>query len=776
MSNLTPIISDSFVQYAGAVLQSRALVDVRDCLKPSARQIFYCLYTDGFVHSKPFKKTLKAIGSAMRVYIHGDSSCEGVIMRAGQPFAMRYPLIEVEGSYGNLMESGNWAAPRYTASRLSELAEYLFTDIKKDTLDEWRINYDDTEYYPSVLTSKGFFNIVNGSYGIGIGMGSSIPQFNLKDVNRALINLINNPDCDFDDIYCVPDFATGAYLLNDAEVKESLKNGKGKACKLRSVVEYDSDERCFIVKEIPYGVYTNTICGELEKILNEDNPGIDRFNDLTGKTPEIKIYLLKNANPSRVLKYLYKNTSLQSHYSINLTMLKDGRFPKVFTWKEVLIEHINHEKIVYRRAFEYDLKKIKYRIHIIDGLLICMARIEEVIQTIKGASSTTDASIKLQTNFLLDEDQAKAVLDMKLARLAHLEVKKLEKEKSDLEVEASHIEEILSNEILFNQQLITNWENIANKFGDERRTKVLNIESEDDKEPIENKSLLVSLTNHNALYVSAVSSLYTQKRAGTGSKIKLSKDEYIVSSCKCETIDTVLLFTKKGFFYHYPAANFPLEEKFYLEDIGDDDICAIAGFNKNSPKHIIFFTKKSMIKKSLLSEYQVRRGNGSKALNLSDGDEIASICFCDEEDIGILTKKGFFVRTSSKDIRAIGRVAVGVKGVKLSNNDEIVAGRIIPKEATSIITISEDGYVNRTPIDEFSVSGRNTKGLCAQKTDSFLADFTTVNNENEIIIATNTSCIKFELSSINTTYTRAAKGVIGIKVKDNDKVIRILKN
>ena len=194
----------------------------------------------------------------------------------------------------------------------------------------------------------------------------------------------------------------------------------------------------------------------------------------------------------------------------------------------------------------------------------------------------------------------------------------------------------------------------------------------------------------------------------------------MVSSCKCETIDTVLLFTKKGFFYHYPAANFPLEEKFYLEDIGDDDICAIAGFNKNSPKHIIFFTKKSMIKKSLLSEYQVKRGNGSKALNLSDGDEIASICFCNEEDIGILTKKGFFVRTSSKDIRAIGRVAAGVKGVKLSNNDEIVAGRIIPKEATSIITVSEDGYVNRTPIDEFSVSGRNTKGLCAQKTDSFL--------------------------------------------------------
>ena len=307
MAELKPIIEESFAQYAGAVLQSRALVDVRDCLKPSARQIFYCLYTDKFVHSKPFKKTLKGIGSAMRMYIHGDSSCEGVIMRAGQPFAMRYPLIEVEGSYGNLMESGNWAAPRYTASRLSNISNHLFEDINKDTINEWRDNYDDTEKYPSVLPTKGFYNIVNGSMGIGIGMSSSIPQFNIREVNNALIKLLWNKDCDFEDIYCAPDFATGAILLNEEEVKESLKNGVGKACKLRSVVEFDSNERCLVVTEIPYSVYTNTICKELEEILNsENNPGIDRFNDLTGSSPLIKIYLSKNGNPDRVLKYLYK--------------------------------------------------------------------------------------------------------------------------------------------------------------------------------------------------------------------------------------------------------------------------------------------------------------------------------------------------------------------------------------------------------------------------------------------------------------------------------------
>ena len=427
---LTPIIKESFSQYAGAVLQSRALVDVRDCLKPSARQIFYCLYTDKFVHSKPFKKTLKGIGSAMRMYIHGDSSCEGVIMRAGQPFSMRYPLIEVEGSYGNLMESGNWAAPRYTASRLSELSNYLFEDIDKDTIDEWRDNYDDTEKYPAVLSTKGFYNIVNGTMGIGIGAASSIPQFNLKEVNDALIKLLWNPECDFEEIYCAPDFATGGILLNENEVKESLKNGTGKACKLRSVIEFDPKERCLIVTETPYSVYTNTICGELEAILEgEDNPGIDRFNDLTGSSPLIKIYLTKKANPDKVLRYLYKNTSLQYHYSINMTMLDEGRYPKVFTWKNALLSHIEHEKKVYRRSFEFDLNKIEQRLHIVEGILIALARIEEVIETIKSSSSTRDANINLCKNFLLTEVQAKAILDMKLSKLAKLEKIEIENEK-----------------------------------------------------------------------------------------------------------------------------------------------------------------------------------------------------------------------------------------------------------------------------------------------------------------------------------------------------------
>lgn len=393
MSNLTSIIKDSFLQFSGAVLQSRALTDARDNMKPSARQIFYCMYTDGFVHSKPFKKTLKAIGSAFRVYIHGDSSAEGIIMRAAQPFAYRYPLVEVEGSSGTLMAANSYAAPRYTSSRLSELSEYLFADLDKETIQEWRDNYDDTEKYPMVLPCKGFYPIVNGNFGLGVGMSSSIPQYNLKEVNEALIKLLWNPNIDFDEIYVAPDFATGGIIINGEEVKESHKNGRGSACKIRSVVTFDSKERCLIVTEIPYMVYTNTICAELESIINgEENPGIDRFNDLTGATPLIKIYLTKSANPDKVIKYLFKNTSLQSYYGINFTMLENGRYPKIFTWKQLLQAHLEHEREVYIRAFNFDLKKIKTRLLIIEGLLKAINDIDNVIKTIKASLDTKAAN------------------------------------------------------------------------------------------------------------------------------------------------------------------------------------------------------------------------------------------------------------------------------------------------------------------------------------------------------------------------------------------------
>ena len=781
MSNLKPIIEDSFIQYSGAVLQNRALIDVRDGLKPSARQIFYSMVLNKLTSDKPYKKTANAVGMAMAdFYIHGDSSCEGVIMRAGQPFAMRYPLIDVKGNAGSLIESGNWAAMRYTESRLSKISNLLFTDINKDTIDEWRDSYDNTKQYPAVLPTKGYYNICNGTMGIGIGMACSVPQYNLKEMNQALEHLLLNPGCDFNEIYIAPDFATGAVLLNEDEVKESMKKGNGFACKLRSVVEYDKKENCFIVTEIPYAVYTNTICRELEEIINsEENPGVDRFNDLTGKTALIKIYLTKKANPNKVLKYLYKNTSLQSHYSINFTMLDKGRFPKIFTWKEMLQAHIDHEKEIYRRGFEFDLRKIKERLHIIEALLKVIEDIDRVVHIIKTSESPMKARERLAAEYELDDVQTKAILDMKLSRLAHLEVKKLKNEKSKLEKERDSIYNIINNENLFNNELIKGWQEVANKFGDARRTQILNI-SKDDEEPTEKQELLINLSNQNNIYVTTTSTLYTQRRGGVGNKFKMNKGEYVIATASGTNLDTILLFSNSGNCFHLTASELPFEEVIPIEsliEIGTNEkIKQLVFLNKKKQKeHIIFFTKKGILKKSKLSEYNIKRRVGVKALNLDNDDEIVSILFVDDERVGMMTARGQFVVCETKDIRPIGRVARGVKGITLNKDDILVSARAIPQNIKEYLSISEKGYIKRTAAKDFSITGRATKGSkihALKDNDDKLIDFVPLVTEQEVIVVSSRSQIKINLNEVNLL-SKGAQGTRSMKLT-NSKIIGIL--
>lgn len=778
MSNLTPIIKDSFLQFSGAVLQSRALSDARDNMKPSARQIFYCMYTDGFTHNKPFKKTLKAIGSAFRIYIHGDSSAEGIIMRAAQPFAYRYPLVETEGSYGTLMSANSYAAPRYTSSRLSELADYLFADLDKDTIDEWRDNYDDTEKYPMVLPCKGFFPIVNGNFGLGVGMSASIPQYNLKEVNEALIKLLWDPDISFEEIYVAPDFATGAILLNADDVKESHRIGRGSACKLRSVVSFDPKERCLIVTEIPYMVYTNTICEELESIVNgEENPGIDRFNDLTGEKPLIKIYLSKNANPDKVLRYLFKNTSLQSYYGVNFTILENGRYPKVFNWKQLLQAHLDHERTVYIRGFNFDLKKINTRLHIIEGLLRAISIIDEVIQTIKQSQDSKSANRALQSLLNIDENQAKAILDIKLSKLAHLEITKLENEQSTLIKEKSRIEAIINDDVLLKKEIEKGLREVAAKFGDNRRTKILNI-SKEEEEPTEIRTLQVSLTNKNRVYTMESSTLYTQKKGTVGKKIKLDKDEYIMSTCLVQTDEEVLFFTQEGNYYHCPASKLMIDEIVHISNLflfGEEQFCNLCGVNKKNAKpFILFVTKNGMLKKSNLSEYNIKRSGSAKALVLDEGDEIVSVLFVNSEKIGLLSAGGNFLITTTLDIRPIGRTTKGIKGMKLNEEDYVISAHIIPEDTISIMSISGEGNAKQTKVSEFATQGKNTKGARLQKvmSEDWMADFKPIVNETEVSIASTSSTLKIKVNEV-AMLSRGAQGSRAIKmgVKDNAIVI-----
>lgn len=671
--DMEEVITQSFTQYSGAVIQSRAVVDARDCIKPSARQIYYTLFTDKFVADKPFKKTLKAIGSAMRLYIHGDSSCEGIIMRSGQPFAMRYPLIEIEGSYGTLQESGNWAASRYTSSRLSEISNYLLKETNIHTVDEWADNYDDTEKYPRILSSLGFYNIVNGAYGIAVGLGMSIPQFNLKEVNAAMITLLKDPDAKFEDIACLPDFATGATLINKNEVLKSLEKGAGKACVLRATIDYDKKDNALVVRDLPYGVYTNTVCNKIEEFVkkNEDI-GIININDLTGKDVCIKIYLAKNVNPERIKEILYAETPLESSYGINMTMLKDGRFPQVYGWKEALLTHLEHERKVYINLYNFELSKLKKRLNIVEGILIAINNIEEVISIIKNEKN---AKTVLMERFNLNIEQVEAILEIKLARLAKLETEKFIQEKNSLVQRIAQLETILGSDSLLTEEMIKRLQEVSDKFGDERRTKVEDIcgtsvgkRSTATKANRIVEDVVVSVTEDGYIKSVPVASWRTMR------------DMY---HQKTTTEDMLLVFTTLGQLYRLPVKQI---KKCGSTDKGTaagaifqfaqgERILAVELVNKNRlATKMIFATKSGMIKKSEPIEYYGNTKNlkGVTAMKLKPKDSVVDIIFFEPESvINLKTKNGYGLSIKTEDINFQGKSAGGVIGIKLSDDDYV---------------------------------------------------------------------------------------------------------
>lgn len=690
--SMTQMIKNSFGQYAGAVLQSRALVDVRDCVKPSARQIYYCLYTDNFTHDKPFKKTLKAIGSAMRMYIHGDSSCEGIIMRAGQPFSMRYPLIEVEGSYGNLTATENWAASRYTASRLSDISNYLLKDTTAYAIDEWVDNYDDTEQYPRVLASRGFYNIVNGSMGIGVGLASSIPQFNLKEVNQALITLLQNPNASFDEIYCKPDFATGGTIINAQEVKESLKKGSGKACIIQATIEYNKKDNALVVTELPYSVYTNTICAKIEKLLTEEklDSHITGLNDLTGEQVCIKIYLKKGSDPEAIKEYLYANTQLQSSYGINMTMLENGRYPKVYGWKEALQAHLNHEKEIYINCYNHELSQYQYRLKIVEGIIKAIHTIDaldKTIEIIRNANSSKEASKQLQSYFKIDEEQAKAILDIKLSRLTTLDMNKLLNEQKELQEKIRQVQAILDSDELLKEQMIKRFKEVIEKYGDERRTKV--IQKDIIKSSSSSKSKKEKIIENVVITFNPVGS-YLQNIPLAAYRANS------LTAFKITTEDLILLFSNQGRFFRVSPKDI---KSCTMKDKGtaagailnlNKDEKIIAAFSSviNEKKPYMLFTMTNgMVKKTEHVEYigNTRNLKGMIATKLSAG--LLSVQQTNGNDIILTTEQGYKIRFDADTVRASGKNSAGVKGISLQENDNVIKCEIVSKTAQKEIKL-----------------------------------------------------------------------------------------
>ena len=783
--NLLNIVDESFSTYAAMTIQDRALIDARDAIKPAPRQCMYAQLLEKITYKKPFKKSNKSVAAAMdHFYVHGDASCYALLARMAKSFAMRYPLEDFDGSYGTISGGNTEAASRYTEMRLGELGTLMYEGIDKNCIDKWFNNYDDTEQFPSVTPSLGYYNICNGTLGIATAISSSIPQFNLKEVNEAMIKLLWNPDIDYNEIYCPPDFCTGSTILNADEVKETLKVGHGRSIILRSTVTYDDKEHCIYITDVPYGVYTGTIVNQIKDCVEKGELiGIKKIDDLSTRVANIKIILEKGVNVTKFVKDLYKLTSVQSSYTINMVMLDNGTTPKIFGWREALQAHLDHEKSVYTKIHEFDLDTIFKRINIIDGLLLAIANIDEVVELIKKSNNKNEAKDKLISRFGFNEEQAAAILKMTLSKLINLEIESFKNEKEKLLLEAEKIKEILNNKDLLYKEIEEGLRRVANKFGDDRRTTLKNLDykgTSEDAEPIEKKELIIYYTNLGNIYTVESSTLMKSRRGTKGKKIKLADNEVITKIISDNNFSDLYAFTASGSMCTVSLDELPLDTKVNLSqllnlEIGDKVTTLVSLASRQKKKNFIFITKKGMIKKSETSLYNIKRGKTMKAIKLKEGDEVVNVMLMDEGEVGILSSSGCFVKISIDDITPIGKIAMGVKAIALKEGEYVIDAKEIKSSDKYLITLSKNGIVKKTSIEDFAVTNRATRGkqVSGVRDNDTITKILTIEKDCDIIIIVNKRSIKISTSEI-PELSRTATGVKGINLTSGETALDVV--
>lgn len=775
-----------YVPYASYVIQTRALPDARDGLKTGARFILYSQFKDKLTYKEKKRKAVATVNAATRFSPHGDASILGTAVRMSQDFSLRYPVIEVQGNNGSYLSGDDYSQARYLEMRGNKIAWDMTYLLNKNTIDEWKLNYTEEEEYPTVLPSKFPYALVNGSFGIGVACSSSLPPHNLNDVCEAVVKLINNPDISFEEIYCPIDFPTGGTIINENAVKESLKNGRGKAALVRATVDYDSDHNELIVTEIPYMTFTNTIVKSISKAIDEGVlSGVDSVIDGTDYDGcKIYIQLTKGANVNRVLKLLYKHTALQNSYSINMNMLENGKTPKLFTWKEAMQAYINHLRDIIVKAYKFDLDKLLKRIHILEGLIVAYQNIEDVVKIIRAAASTSSAKTDLIKNFGLSEEQAEAILKMKLSSLTHLEIEKLEKEKIEKEEQANYIKEILSSEENIKKEMIKDVLTIKEEYGDSRRTKNINLDfssEAEDAEPIEKKELLIHYTNLGNLYTTESSTLLRTRRGTKGTKVKLATNEVITQTLRDDNFSSLLVFSNRGTMYHIATDDLPLNSKINIAQLfefkADECPTALTTIQRrDNIDYFIFITKQGMIKKTSAKEYNIKKGRSLKAINLKEEDEVLKVLFINNEDISLLTNNGNFVRIATDEITPIGRAAAGVKGIKLNEGDFVISAHATPAQGKILITVSENGIVKKTLFNEYPLNNRGIKGkkISEVRDGDRIIDYLILEEDSDIIIIVNKKSIKINTSELREL-SRGAIGVKGVDLKDNEKVVGLIR-
>ena len=659
---------DAFLKYAASVAQERAIPDVRDMLKIGLRQGLYAQYTNKLTHKDKFQKAQKSVAAAMtQSYVHGDVAMYDTFIRMSRPWTAHYPLEEVQGSYGNPSSPDSHAAARYVEMRAAEISDYLFAGLNKNAINEWYWNYDDTEKIPSVFPSIGFWNIVNGCTGIAVAMATSVPQFNLKEVNNALIKIIKNPNVSFDDIYCAPDFATGGTITNSNEVKESLKRGGGKSVRMRATLKYNPAENMIQATELPYSVFTNTVIDQLAELTqNDPEYGIDKVIDHTKKTADIRIYLSKGINPQKMIAKLYHDTSLEYWFSINMVLLDQGRFPKVFGWRQACDAYIEHIRECKRNMIRFDLDKALARENIIEGLLLAIANIDDIVAIIKGSDNPASAAKALIERYGFNKEQVEAILAMKLSSLCRLDGVKLNNELEEKRRFIDDCRYLLSEPTALDEKLIEILESVAKRFGDNRRTQVTNVlGDEEEPEEIQEKDIAV-LDYGNERYGHTIK-LVEMPIKGKG----LSKPSQVLYTTN---LGSLTLITDAGKLYNAGLSKLKVGKEYKLNEVfeigGEHPRLLIDTLSFNAYKSLTCVTKSGLIKKSRTAEYTARSKKGAAVIKLEENDSIvAAILSSDDDDkIAVIGNNDYYNCYPLSEISYTGRATKGVKAIKLEKN------------------------------------------------------------------------------------------------------------
>lgn len=792
-NNIVKEVQDSFLDYSMSVITARAIPDLRDGLKPVHRRILYSMYESGYSPDKPHKKSARIVGDVMGKYHpHGDSSIYEAMVRMAQDFSYRYMLVDGHGNFGNI-EGYGAAAMRYTESRLSKISLELLRNINKNTVD-FTPNFDESEREPVVLPSRFPNILVNGTTGIAVGMATNIPPHNLREVIDGCVAYIDNPDIDLNGLMQYikgPDFPTGATILGNSGIRKAYETGRGTiTVRSKARIEEKNGKQYIIVDEVPYGVNTLELKNKVADLVhNKVIEGIADYHSDLKDGIKITITLKKDANAQVVLNKLYKHTSFQTTYGIIFLMLDQG-VPKTLGLKDIIVKYIDFQREIIVRRTKFDLENAEKRVHILEGLKIALDHIDAIIKLIRAAQNDDEAREGLMKQFGLSEAQANAILEMRLRRLTGLEREKIENELAELIKLISDLKLILSSDERVLEVIKTELLEIRDKYGDDRRTNIdmTAIEYIEDESLIPVENILITLTNKGYIKRMPVDTYRSQNRGGVGIKgMATNEEDFVEKMISLSSHDYVLFFSNNGKVYRMkgyeipefgrqskglPIINLlPLDKGEYINSV------ITINFNERMFEYLFFVTLDGLVKRTCLAEFESIRNGGKIAITLRDGDELIAVHkTTGKDEIVIGASNGRMVRFKEDEIRAMGRSASGVRGIDLTGAK--VVGAEVVDSASQILIVTEFGYGKKTPIDEYRLTHRGSKGVKAlnvTEKNGMLVSLKSVIGDEDLMIITDSGIIMRMPMNQISTLKRATQGVKLINLKEEQRVATVAK-